>query len=470
MRPQYPHFQPYNLSPLDHHLPPMHLTFFLTFKPEDYAQALSVIESGLNSLLFSLPFLTGNVARIPQPGGVRQLHPAIPAVLDQYPMFKVKHHHNSYLPGNTSRAPETKISYDDVFIPIPLDHASNELSPAFRLQANILEDGLILCATMHHTVMDGKGLTNVLKALSLHCQNVHTEKPTVPLTTPAEQEAGRKQILQAGLAQKPAACIQTHVSSKVAQGSVPLIPEVPVTRRLVISDAKLAKLREMCASSANHSVNLSRNDVFAALMWLCVIRARESVSPTPTDANRRSTMGTVSDTRAIMRPALPDAYMGNAYSALCTESPLCQSAYVNRSPNSAADQMQQRIDGLKATDVASVAQLAVAIRRDRIALDDEYIRTEIAAVVNKPEWQPTFLAQCDYLQSSLRNFAFYDMDFGPVLGKISDFDIPDGRLSRIAWDLPARYANAPWELRIGLEPKVMESLRMDPLFQWVEEK
>ncbi|KAJ5352398.1 hypothetical protein N7452_001372 [Penicillium brevicompactum] len=471
MQPQYPHFEPYNLSPLDHHLPPMHLTFFLTFKPEDTTQALSTLESGLSKLLFSLPFLTGNVARVSQARGVRQLQPAVPALLDQYPMLKVKYHQKIYLPTSPSQSSEAnKMSYDDVFIPLPLDHASNELSPAFRLQANVMEDGLILCATMHHTVMDGKGLTNVLEALSLCCQNVHTGARLVPFTTPAEQEAGRKHILEAGLNTKPSTPTQPDVSSKVIKTSVPLIPEVPITRRLVISNDKLGQLRDMCGSFGNDRIELSRNDIFAAVMWLCFMRARESTSPDPTDAKRKSTMMTVSDTRGIMRPALSDNYMGNAYSALITESPLCQNVYANPSPNSPVGQMQDVIDGIKTTDIKSVAQLAIAIRRDRNALDDEYIRTEIADVVHKTDWQPTFLEQCDYGQSSLRKFGLYDMDFGPLMGKISDFDIPDGRLSRIAWDLPARYANAPWELRIGLEPKVMENLRMDPLFRWVEAK
>lgn len=471
MRPQYPHFEPYNLSPLDHHLPPMHLTFFLTFKPEHPAQALSTLESGLNKLLLSLPFLTGNVARVSQPRGVRQLHPAIPALLDEYPMLKVKHHDQTYIPSNRSSDRETtKISYDEAFIAIPLYHACNELSPAFRLQANVLEDGIILCATMHHTVMDGKGLTNVLQALSLCCQNAYIEGPLVPLTTSAEQQFGRKQILEAGLAANPSPSIQTEGSSTSDKTSVPSIPEVPITRRLVICDDKLAQLRDMCASLGDESTKLSRNDICAALMWLCVIRAREIASPGSADANRKSTMMTVSDTRGVMRPTLPETYMGNAYTALCTDSPLHQEAYFNASSNSLANQTRGLVNGLTHTDIASVAQLATAIRQDRIALNDEYIRKDLANVLNKPDWQPTFLEQCDYGQSSLRKFGLYDMDFGSALGKISDFDIPDGRLSRIAWDLPARYANAPWELRIGLEPKVMEGLRMDPLFQWVEVK
>ncbi|CAI7626740.1 unnamed protein product [Penicillium bialowiezense] len=453
MRPQYPHFEPYNLSPLDHHLPPMHLTFFLTFKPQDPTQALSALESGLSKLLLNLPFLTGNVARVSQPRGVRQIHPAIPALLDQYPMLRVKHHDQRYLPSNASSDCEVK-----------------ELSPAFRLQANVLEDGIILCATMHHMVMDGKGLTNVLEALSLCCQNADIEGPLMPLTTPAEQEACRKQILEAGLAAKPTPSIQTEDSSTSDKTSVPPIPEVPITRRLIICDDKLSQLRDMCASIGNDSIKLSRNDIFAALMWLCVIRARESASSGQADTSRKSTMLTVSDTRGVMRPALPDTYIGNAYAALCTESPLPQNAYFNPSPDSLANQTRELVHELRSTDITSVAELAIAIRRDRIALDDEYIRNDIANVVNKPNWQPTFLDQCDYGQSSLRKFGLYNMDFGAALGKISDFDIPDGRLSRIAWDLPARYANAPWELRIGLEPKVMEELRMDPLFQWVEAK
>ena len=63
---------------------------------------------------------------------------------------------------------------------------------------------------------------------------------------------------------------------------------------------------------------------------------------------------------------------------------------------------------------------------------------------------------------------FYNFDFGPILGKICDFDLPETRMNGLAWVLPARFEGARWEVRMTLGREMMESLRKDPLFSWVE--
>jgi fumigaclavine B O-acetyltransferase len=66
--------------------------------------------------------------------------------------------------------------------------------------------------------------------------------------------------------------------------------------------------------------------------------------------------------------------------------------------------------------------------------------------------------------------AFYDLDFGSSLGQVENIDLPENRISGVGWVMPARFKGAPWEVRIALEPRVMEGLQRDRLMELMSGK
>ena len=68
----------------------------------------------------------------------------------------------------------------------------------------------------------------------------------------------------------------------------------------------------------------------------------------------------------------------------------------------------------------------------------------------------------DFALSSLRHMNFYELKFGPVLGRAAHMDLADPRMKNQAWILSDRHPGhsgmSSWEIRITLDPMVMEYL------------
>ncbi|KAJ5147509.1 uncharacterized protein N7443_000898 [Penicillium atrosanguineum] len=477
-----PSFEPYTLSPLDHTPPPMHMTAFLTFKLEHPARATSVLEAGVGHLISNLPFLTGNVTTTSPLRCKKkavQVHPTTPALLEQYPMLKVKYHPRRYISSPPNQVPssavqEHTVSYDVMFnedyLPLPFDNAIAEKSPIFRLQANILEDGVILCVSFHHMAMDGKGLENVIEVLSMCCQD--PDKNVLPemIPTSATKEGlTRKRILGTASAVNIAL---SSINEEPRNLEVPVGHSIQeqITRKLVLCDSKITQLQERCITLEKAPTMLSRNDIISAILWLCVMRARALISPDT--AQEMSHLVTGIDVRTILRPIIPQTYIGNSMQVVSIESPFPTDAALKASPGLLENPSPNRgmRTPLDETDIPFLTQLALAIRRGLILVDEKCARENISRIVEKPDWRSPDIIMGHLMQSSLRRMKFYKLDFGAVLGKICDLDNPDPRINGLAWILPARFEGAPWEVRMVLEPEVMELVRKDSLFRWVEYK
>lgn len=467
------HFEPYRLSPLDFILPPIHMTLFLSFKLEKPARAVPVLEAGIQKLTSHLPFLMGNVVGSSLRGKEDPLRvePPSATILDQYPMLKVKHHPGRYLSSSPNQLPTKTISYDGLFteeyIPLPLEISLAEESPILRFQVNVLEDGVILSSTLHHRDMDGVGILNVLDALSVCCQNLDSNVlPQMLFTDPTKQALARKRIFDIGSAVETTV-IENNKEMTTWQAPAPSV-EAPISQRLVLCDSKIAQLKRMCLESIDVPTILSRNDIVSAVIWLCVMRANASISPWKTEGKSR--LVNVTNIRSILRPPLPRSYMGNSILISSVESPFPTDAALKglRGLLDNRPSMCGRDSYVNETDVTFVARLALAIRQGLGSLDHEHVQRSISGIMGAGDWDPGEGLLGEVIMSSLRKMGFYDLDFGPVLGKICDFDNPDARLNGVVWVLPARFENCPWEVRVTLGQTAMKLLRRDPLFRWIE--
>jgi hypothetical protein len=480
-----PTFEPYLLTPLDYLPPPMHMTAFLTFILDDTARAISVLTAGVSQLVAQLPFLTGNVVpsiiSIPGRQNVREVRPSTAAILEQYPMLSIKHHPQQYI--SVTGQGQT-ICCDDIFteeyLPLPLDMAAAAASPVYRFQANILEDGIILCGSAHHMAVDGIGQCLVLEALASCCRATGSDlSPQDLLTTPAAEKRTRKLILQAATSTSP-----QKEGSRAGQTWGKALPggvQVPISRKFVLSPDRVSQLKSLCRAHLPREISsdniLSRNDLVLALIWLCVMRAR-ALLVGPGNHTTRSSLSTAIDVRAALRPPLPRTYLGNAVMTIPLVSPFPSAEMVDFDNSSLVAELLDPTSGtsavgprtpVDATRLSYLAQLALLIRRGNASVDNEYLRHHLAHVHASADWSISAASRpAEFGQSSLRTIGTYRLDFGAVLGRVRDFDVPDPRFRSAAWILPARFKDAPWDIRLVLEPEAMVLVRRDPLFRWAQ--
>jgi hypothetical protein len=464
---QLPTFEPYVLTPWDHCIPPVHLAAFLTFRLDKPSNAIPVLEAGITRLINLLPFLGGNVAsstRIPGKENVLEVQPSTQAFTMQHPVLKIRHHKQSIFPTKSSPT----VSYDrilnDDFIPIPFALAGEDPSPVFRFQANLMLDGIILCFNFHHTALDGVGVVNVIEALATCCQGSSSLR-----TSPEQEQEARQTIFKAAST--------TNIITKPHEDCPPHLWEFtpsstsqdPASRKLVLDAGKIAKLKKLCSAllqrqSDTQPVRISSNTVVTAVIWLCFIRARFGQLATteePIPANSCALLAC--ESRSIIQPKIPAAYMGNAIivkEAYTPLGPIMSSTYTKVTPTSRTSIHIQ-------DDIHLLANIASSVHAALQSATNEHIHEVISKVAASDDWTSP-VRPGDVNFSSLRSFKIYEIDFGPCLGKVQDFDLPENRIPGATWVLPSRYGqSSPWEVRLTLEPDVMEKVQKDILMKWV---
>ncbi|PIG83863.1 O-acetyltransferase [Aspergillus arachidicola] len=477
-----PSFKPYVLSPLDHAMACFYLTSIITFSLQDPTRGIPVLEAGVSQLVSKLPFLGGNLIWTTHPDSTRvtgEIHPPNEATWNTYPMLKVKYHAGKYKSMSYGRGQCDVISYDHLcreeFLPLPFEIVLAETSPVLRFQANVLEDGIILCASFHHNAIDGKGMQTIMEALAACCRNPtnvqQNELPTDPIS-----EAVCRRRLSAAASPTPDA----FVVRRGKNCAIPTAPEqglqAPITRLLVLSGEKVIQLKRMCNAFVRNEARgevrssevdrptpaLSSNDIISALMWLCVRRSQVRSDPRVLE-RAKSTFSFPADARMIIPQDLRSTYIGNCVVSATVESPF--------SIEDAIKSSSATVSAPDEINLSLIVSLALTIRSKFKSMDRKYVRNFISSIGTGNHAMLT-AGNADFALSNLRHMGFYELNFGPVIGRPAFTDMPDPRMKNQAWVLPDRHpghnGRSPWEIRITLDPMVMECLLADKLFQWMK--
>lgn len=174
-----PVFDPYVLSPLDHMTGPIHLSPVFTSHPDNTHEAVLALKIGIRRLISLLPFIAANVAlsrQLQSKENVREVQPATPEFLLEYPLLTVKHHNVSISPMKPGPTLSRDTMMTDEFVPIETAMAMGDQIPIFRAQPNVMRDGIMICFSFYHMVLDGFGFCNAMKCLADCCRS-----PTLPL-------------------------------------------------------------------------------------------------------------------------------------------------------------------------------------------------------------------------------------------------------------------------------------------------
>ncbi|KAJ5984986.1 hypothetical protein N7522_012182 [Penicillium canescens] len=448
-----PTFEPYVLTPFDHSTAPVHFSGFFAFTPGDLPKSISVLEAGVSRLVTLLPFLSGNITlsdKLQGKENVFEVQPPTAEFLEDCPMLKIRHHEQSICTAKDNLL-------NEAFLPIAFEQAAEDLSPIFRFQANVMVDGVFLCFTFNHMAVDGVGVWNVAKSLAVCCRDPGA--PPNLLETDVLQEAQcRRTIFEAASSRNTKALSLKDWFPAPGIGS-----QDPVSARLVLDAEKVAKLRHSC--SATLRINFSSNTIVMAVLWFCFIRARFGLRSTQEEQSvDESCLVVVSDTRSKLQPNIPMSYIGNV--VVTTEAYIRIEPIISAMTLSSYDSRSSGAVGL--SDVSLLANLAESIHKAIHCVTNDYVRDLLSDFVGREDWTSTPRLG-DIFVSTFRPVNFYELDFGTCLGALKDIDIPENRFSGSSWILPApgKGRSGAWEVRLTLEPMVMDRLQNDDLMKWL---
>lgn len=465
-----PSFDPYVLTQLDHTIPPFHVSGFLTFHIREPNNAIPALEAAVARLVVLLPFLSGNVtssSRLAGKKNVLEVQPPSEDFLSQHPMLVVKNHDLSIIPGGSS----STVSYDDIsndnFLPIPLEFTG--VDRVWRFQANVMLDGIILSFTINHQAFDGVGALNIIRAFATCCRNPNADVDSLP--TNFEKESNiRKKISDAAHASATGAPDYYH-STEVASRPVDISTlneraQDPVSRKLILDGGKVQRLRNACSVEGHpkdQGTLLSGNTIVTAILWICLIRARFGSQAEGSQPPAVSSAAMISDLRSKLRPKLPMSYLGNAIGSAWTSIPVEQ--VLSSTPHVNCD--SRTVARMNPHYIKIVANAAKQLQNAVQTISDGYVRNMISEKNAADNWESQPI-MADMHVSSLRQLNVYALDFGPTLGRLSNFDMPENRFPGLAWILPAhgKSQSSPWEVRLTLEPETMEKIEKDPLLRW----
>lgn len=418
-----------------------------------------------------LPFLTGNITASTQLEGkenVLEVQPPTQEFLKEYPMLKIRHHNQSIscaMPGSNVTISK---SLRENFVPIPLDMAGKSKSPVFRVQANIMSDGLILCLGFHHMALDGVGLVNVATGLATCCRDSQAEIGSLP-TSPIREQMSRQSILEIGSGAKNTQPVEVDLGEYAWDlGSSPDAEE-PISKTLTIDANKVERIKAQCQlvmenSSMSPNPRLTGNSVASALLWLCWIRAKYYGSDTvemPT--NTESRILTVVELRDKIEPCLPSTYLGNALLTVETSTriqDILSTTTVDYEANYAGHPHRHEIE--------QISKLAVSLQDSAASMNSQYIRNVISNIVSSDNWA-SIPRPSEIAISSIRQMKVYDLDFGPVFGPLRHLSMEFNPLPGVCWINPARFNTrlAPWEFVISSEPSFIRKIQQESLMKWL---
>ena len=485
-------FDPYLLTPLDHIVLKVYMSYCLSFRLEDPASGLPALQAGVNRLISALPFLAGYVAESTKLDGKKNVMevqpPTVP--LETIPMLQVKYYPHHTIPpngihGSTTQSETTEvISLNESCSPLPFFIPPSQPKPVLRFQASIMADGIVLTMAFHHSVLDATGSAIVLEMLAQCCRTSPAD--IIQLPTDHEHESHSRRLIFDATAFLHEQKDHTDVYGPLESTSDhSLGPGIDIKASsasdlcihpFVFSSERIRRIKDACNSRTFEHLHahkhgpISSNNILTALLAICIDRARRSKLPNRTD---RSQLFVAVNLRGRLQPPLPENYLGNAVTVariLLTPPSLHLKQFLeNQSPSIC--------DGIDDGDLHQIASLATNISAKVTSINDEFVRSFISYVRGHQDWSFTNTKLPDVIVSSTRHLKVYSLDFGTILGQIDGFELLQPRtLDGVCIIMPDRRRTVhtdaqtpPWDVRLTLNTTTVQYLMDDPLFCWALE-
>ncbi|EXJ85278.1 hypothetical protein A1O3_05953 [Capronia epimyces CBS 606.96] len=321
-------------------------------------------------LVDAKPYLSGFVVAVKDPGsqvGAVEIQFSDDSFL-HYPGVNVRHLTREEVPYtydelNQMGLPPSIIRPD--LVSALGESADEERAPVFRMQANVVEGGLIVSVYLHHCISDGTGIGLLISgsvltddfAFDRHLDTRGHETPRLSMRL--EAFAHHKSVVRQQLSYSFANQINDRQLKSKAVETASKVPGrvTPRGRGCVIafSLSQLTKLRAAVDKHVDGNF-VTANDVLQALIWQSMTKARIPSLSQELPVTSSKLLIPINIRNRLKKP-LPESYFGAAIDFASVRLPFCH---------------------LTDTSMPSMAQTALAIRKGIDNVDEPYIRQAIA--------------------------------------------------------------------------------------------
>ncbi|KAI2621574.1 transferase family-domain-containing protein [Xylaria nigripes] len=476
----------YQFTPLDEVIPPLFFGLIYAF-PCDESQrggALQVLQEGYDKLLQLYPYLGGEIVRKnspdTRPGHLTLEAPEntsdteIPVADLSEPSSGWTHSYAEVLEAGLPP------SWLDAAVFAPYAAGIDTTNKPLAVQVSWIPGGCLLTVCVLHAVFDATGVARVIQTWAELCREtqgvselngeiarkllaVNPKKNiSIPAAghTPAPDKSFDILKTRPELWKLLALDSKDNMIPRPSAVSTPTMipaarPSMPGMRTVVYSFSERAAARlKADATPLNEKQWISTKDALTALIWRSVMRARfPDAAKSRNGIRKRGSDPKVRvnvpiNGRALLQPKLPPSYINNVIFHCTSEMPLSQ---------------------VVGSD--SLATLASTIRSEinTIKSDGSLVRDAAILASLIPDVGSLISGLKDFLGSDLAttswvDFPFYDVDFGPALGRPDLLRIPRGQWTEFCV-LGPRNSKGNVEVFISLKGDEMERFLVDTEFQ-----
>lgn len=446
------------LSAWDRRFPPIYSKRVLCFSlpsSVNKEHIVSTLHIALQALVQDLPFLAGSVVPLPKErGGAPWLRDVIPQGAVHL-VVKDLSEQVSWSSLRKANFSPLSLKAEDI-CPFPnVSYAQDNLVAVCRFQANFIDGGLLLVASIIHCVCDGIGVTHVLKAFAEKTRQAFApaDAASAPVRTTSDSiwTYDRSNILTSnglrGSINGHSAWTTSPVNAHIR---LPLQPTA--SRAFHLTADALARLKRLASTASTRPAPyVSTHDALIALFWRAIIlsRHRASVISVPSHTTH---LTQAIDCRA--RLGLPQPYYGNAI--YCMRASISQPALVDVSTGLAAAARAIRSEILNVTPDTFRDLLAFAQRTQSEA------HTRLIAMDELTNWGVMVKSYWGMEHSSL--------NFGGDMGHVHAFQLPEKGLYTGMQVIMPKRSDGSCDVVICESQATLDVLRKDQWFgDFVEE-
>ncbi|KAL4758565.1 transferase family-domain-containing protein [Aspergillus foveolatus] len=441
-------FESFELTPADYCFPMFYTGCTVSFRLINPEKGLVVLRDAINRLVFHLPKPGVMEVRFSAQGEAKS------------GIFILRHVPHLRLPGKTDSTSQVNIDMYDrnaALITAPVHIAASPTDhPVMRFQINLLADGIILALFVNHMVIDGTGVGALLESLANCCNDT----PCHPAST--ECELATREKLLATLARGRS----REIPGAAGPGS-PVLETITQTGHedvhdsslldynFFISGAKIKQLRGLIQNIEPEFV--SEDDVLTAILWMRLGRLRSHQPSRGGPTASACMLQRVVNVRHRLSPRVPSHYLGNCFIMLNQTMTTAELGHKGPSDSQQSEEWFAR----------QTAFVARALRDQLNNVDDRFVWSYLSQFSTANSWSNTSVHEPDVAVTSIRRLSVYEKDFGPVLGKVVDFEmLPYMNPEGVCTIKPRRRFNDDtWEVSVTLRREDMDRLRSDGMWR-----
>ncbi|OJJ96556.1 hypothetical protein ASPACDRAFT_34514 [Aspergillus aculeatus ATCC 16872] len=454
------------LSPLDHSIPKVYFTFYLSFSLQQPEKGLESLRSGIRKMAEAIPIITYDVvlSDIISPENVHCIRPPSSST-QSLSLLQVRDRFHESVAVSVSISTCTgaeELEFSKKYAPLPtvLDHTQPQ--PAIKFAAKMTTNGILLGVSFNNLAFDGTGVGNILGVLSHCCSgtqstaDLHEVNMKLRPQLCLEDATGKsvwKDFSASYSAESPLSCLPP---AKCHSEIAPPLFESFQFKRVCTTLLSTNHQHETNVTSPDH---ISCHDVLASLLEVCL---RQNQAPTL--HKNKYTISFAANLRPHMRPPWPDLYLGNMVAMLhVPQSSLTENVNINKGII-AAHHLNMHNE-----DLIQVANTASAIHQEIRTLTDPHIRSLITSLRLQRDWGAMSIKGGKFSVTSLRHLNIYNFNFGRDLGTVADFRLHVGLLDGFLCVVLPKGQHKAWDIQFMLQEEQVQAVKSHHLFSLVNE-